>query len=341
MSFNLSDKNADISSSTDGLVSVMQRAGLNREVIQAAWPSWWSNELAEDPSGQAELRFSLARRLGLSPKSLLRERAEFLWQDEACFKHLSTEDPAKRATLTSFGIAIGQLLVRATPQAYSLVGVDALSLRKMVLACRESVDLVGLLSVCWAVGIPVIHLQIFPLATKSMHAMVVRIGERYAILLGRDASYPAPVAFSLAHELGHILLGHLSDAPALVELKDPATSNGSDIQETEADQFGLILLTASPKPSIQTTHGDFNASSLARAALKAAPQHGVEAGTLALIIAHALDKWPVAMTALKFIYDSKRPVWKEVNGIADTQLAWDEISNDAADYVRKVMSLHD
>ena len=64
-------------------------------------------------------------------------------------------------------------------------------------------------------------LRIFPLKNKAMHAMVVRVRGRYAILLGRDATYPAPVAFTLAHELGHVLLGHLGDAPALVDLRDP------------------------------------------------------------------------------------------------------------------------
>ena len=32
-----------------------------------------------------------------------------------------------------------------------------------------------------------------------------------------------------------------------------------------------------------------------------------------------------------------RQVWREVNAIADSQLAWDEMSNDAANYVRNVM----
>ncbi len=36
--------------------------------------------------------------------------------------------------------------------------------------------------------------------------MVVNADGRFAILLGRDASYPAPVAFTLAHELGHVML---------------------------------------------------------------------------------------------------------------------------------------
>ena len=312
---------------------------MSKDAIEAAWPSWWSDELNSDPSGRAELRFALARRLGLSPKSLLGERVEFVWQDEAHFKHVTTEDAAQRAALTSFGMSIGGLLIKATPHASPLGEVDALQLRNAVLAERHFVDLRGLLSICWGIGIPVVHLRVFPLEKKAMHAMVVRIGDRYAILLGRDARYPAPVAFTLAHELGHVLLGHLHGVPALAELKDPATATEKDDQESEAGEFGLTLLTARPEPAIETSLTDFNAPTLADAANRAAPHYRIEPGTLALILAHSRRAWPVAMSALKFIYTSPRPVWRDVNGIAAGQLAWDEIPVDAADYVRSVLGV--
>ena len=328
-------------SNTDNLIRDLRKAGLSKEVIEAAWPSWWSDELAADPSGNAELRFSLARRLGLSPKGLLGERVEFIWHDEACFKHFSTEDEIERATLTSYGMAIGQLLVSATPEFIPLKDVDALYLRNAILADRPFVDLTGILSICWAVGIPVIHLRTFPLSKQAMHAMVVRVRDRYAILLGRNAKYPAPVAFTLAHELGHILLNHLADVPALVDLKDPAVAQSADDQEREADEFGLTLLTAQSKPTIETTVNIFTAPTLANAVIQAGPIYGIEPGTLALVLAHERGVWPVAMTALKFIYDHPRPVWRQVNGIAESQLSWEAIGYDSGDYLRKVMKAYD
>ena len=172
-----------------------------------------------------------------------------------------------------------------------------------------------------------------------MHAMVVRVDDRYAILLGRDSRYPAPVAFTLAHELGHVLLGHLEGVPALAELKDPATATETDDQEYEADRFALTLLTSRPDPDIETSLPDFNAPTLAKAVSRAAPQYKIEPGTLALILAHSRGAWPVAMSALKFIYGSPRPVWRDVNSIADRQLAWDEIPIDAVEYVRSVLGV--
>lgn len=312
-------------------------AGLSDQAIDAAWPSWWSEELACDPSGRAELRFALARKLGVSPRALLGERVEFVWNDEAKFKHLSTEDAAQRAALTSFGVAIGRQLIRATPQDALLDDLDAHSVREAILANQPYVDLSGLLAVCWGIGIPIIYLRVFPLETKSMHAMVVKVNQRYAILLGRDASYPAPVAFTLAHELGHVIKGHLSEAPALIDLKDPATVADPDDQEMEADQFALSLLTGYPAPEFEMSTGDFNAPTLADAVIKAAPQYRIEPGTLALCLAHRTGAWPRTMAALKFIYHRPGLIWQGVNAIADAQIDWGKISPESTEYLHNVM----
>lgn len=204
---------------------------------------------------------------------------------------------------------------------------------------QQFVDLGGLLALCWAVGIPVIHLRVFPLEAKSMHAMVVRVDDRFAILLGRDASYPAPIAFTLAHELGHAVLGHLRDAPALVDLKDPATVVEPDDQESEADQFALSLLTGRPDPEITTSLTSFNAPTLADAVIRAAPSYHIEPGTLALCVAHRTGAWPMAMSALKFIYGQPGPIWKHVNAYAETQIDWGELGSESAEYLQNIMDI--
>ncbi|WP_202966776.1 hypothetical protein [Sphingopyxis sp. C-1] len=320
----------------NSLISLLRRVGISRSAIDAAWPSWWTEEADSSLSGRAELRFALARRLGLEPQPLLGERVEFVWNDEARFKHLSTQDEGQRAALASFGLAIGRLLLRATPAPPSAT-IDAETLRTAILAGSQFVDLSSLVATCWALRIPVIHLRVFPLETKSMHAMVVKEDGRFAILLGRDAGYPAPVAFTLAHEVGHIMLGHLADAPALIDLEDPALSRGKDDQENDADRFALTLLTGSPEPEIVPNLGRFNAPTLAASVLEAGPRHSVEPGMLALCVAHNRNAWPVAMSAMRFIYSEPKPVWREINGIADGELLWDELGDEASHYLRNVM----
>lgn len=305
-------------------------------MIKAAWPSWWRDEADASPSGRAELRFALARRLGLQPKPLLGERVEFIWNDEARFKHLSAENEAQKAALTSFGMSVGRLLLRATPAPTTEI-VPASTLRDAILAGSSFVDLSSLVATFWALRIPVIHLRVFPLEFKAMHAMVVRIDGRFAVLLGRDARYPAPVAFTMAHELGHVMLGHLADAPALVDLEDPVLARDGDDQEDEADRFALTLLTGSSEPDIQTNFERFNAPTLAAAVLDAAALYAVEPGTLALCLAHRRNAWPVAISALSYIYDEQKPVWREVNSIADSELDWEALGDEPARYLHNVM----
>ena len=164
----------------------LRQAGLSDPAINAAWPAWWSDAATVSRSARVELRFALARNLGLSPKSLLGDRVEFVWKDEARFKHLLVKGGEQQSILTSFCITVGRLVLRASPERGPVVGISAEGLRGAVLRSRPFVDLVGLLASCWGLGIPVVHLRVFPLPAKSMHATVVTSGGRYAVLLGRE-----------------------------------------------------------------------------------------------------------------------------------------------------------
>lgn len=323
------------------LTDELRRAGISKAAIEAAWPSWWDAALAASPSGRAELRFALARRLGLRSQPLLGERVEFVWNDEARFKHLTAEDEAARAAMTSFGMAIGKSLLQSVAEGPAMGAIDAARLREALLARRPFADLGGLVSTCWALGIPVIHLRVFPLDAKRMHAMVVHSNGRFAILLGHEARFPAQLAFTLAHELAHIMLGHLAGAPALVDLEDPATAAERDGQELEADGYALTVLTGSSDPTIETNIDDFNAPTLAQAVRRAAPVYRIDPGTLALCLAYRRQSWPVAMAALNRLYPDIGPLWQEVNGVAARQIGWDALTDDASDYLRSVMGLPD
>src|SRR5205085_1367917 len=148
--------------------------GLSEKALNAAWPGWWTDEAEASASGRAELRFSVARRLGLDPGSLLeREQApRFLWREEARFKHLLDEDDLEQAGITSFGRSVASALLNALPERPELpVSLAPLDLRAEILAGRPYVDFVDLLVLCWAVGVPVVHLRVFPWPQKRMAAM--------------------------------------------------------------------------------------------------------------------------------------------------------------------------
>jgi len=318
----------------------LKSVGLSDAAIKAAWPVWWSDAADASTSAQTELRFSLARKLGIEPHSLLEDKKEprFIWRDEAKFKHLSGEGVLEQSAITSFGTAIGRLLIAATPATMAFPQSNASELRGAILRQQQYVRLVDLLSLCWSVGIPVIHLRVFPLRHKRMAAMSVRVDERNAILIGRDSLYPPQVAFHLAHELAHIALGHLTEDPVIVDLESSSlASSGDDPDEIEADRFALELLTGYREPKILSKSKDFNSTQLAHAVLSASPELRIEPGTLALCFGYSTGSWGKTNAAIRLVYSSARPVWSEINRVAAEQLDLDLLPEDSRPFVRATL----
>ncbi len=318
----------------------LKAIGLSDPAIEAAWPEWWSDAADPSPSARLELRFSVARKLGLDPRSLVDEEGipRFVWRDEARFKHLSGESELERAAISSFGRALGSLLVSATAIRGQITQATATGLRNAILRSQQFVRLVDLLALCWSAGFPVAHLRIFPAMQKRMAAMTVRVADRSVILLAKDSMYPAHVAFYLAHELAHILLGHLARDTSIVDLESehPVFST-VDPEEIDADRFALQLLTGRTDPRILPSSGSYNAPALADAALKTAPAVQIEPGTIALCFGYSTQNWAVANSALKFIYSDPKPVWAEVNRLAARELDLDMIPADARSYLNAVL----
>jgi hypothetical protein len=277
----------------------------------------------------------------LDPRSLLEdsEAPRFVWHDNARFKHLAGETNLQRFAIESFGSALGRYLVSATEARPPIDhGVSAAGLRGVILKEQPFVRLLDLLSACWSVNIPVIHLRIFPCLQKRMSAMSVRVGERSAIMLAKDSMYPPHVAFYLAHELAHVSLGHLSKEPIVVDLDlSTLAAQDEDPEEIAADRFALELLTGEAEPKVLPAARRYNSSQLARAALEAAPTLKIEPGTLALCFGYSTGDWATANSAIQQIYPDPKPVWAEVNKVAASQLDFRLIPDDAQSYVRAVM----
>lgn len=326
------------SNQRDGSVSLraqLKELGLAEHLVAAAWPGWWDEAAEASVSAQTELRFSLARKLGLDPQSLVEGSPKFSWRGAGRFKHLTTEDESHRDVLTAFGSALAALLAQAAPSSLVTTEVTPEALRSAVLRRQAFVRLVDLLGICWSLGVPTIHLRLFPLSSKRMAAMAVGTGSRNAVLLGKDSEYPAHIAFYLAHEIGHIALGHVKDPKVLVDFEHlPGSSD--DAEEAAADAFALSLLTGQPHPKVVALSGH-SAKELARVALEAAPNLGIEPGTLALCFGYGTQEWATANAAMSYIYETPKPVWREVNELALTQLDLSRVGEDSADYLRAVL----
>jgi hypothetical protein len=320
----------------------LRQFGYGQSAIDAVWPRWWSDEAEGSLAAHAELRFSVARKLGLDPRPLVdRDEPVFVWAGHAKFKRLAAESHRELDAITSYGISLAQILIRATPGGPSIEGIDAARARNEILATHQFVGLAELLSFCWAVGNPVIHLRVFPFDAQRMAAMCVRVGDRTAVFLARNAEYPAAIAYYLAHEIGHIAAGHVKQGTALVDLSDDADplvkEASGDSEEREADRFGLELLTGDPDILVKTGPHRYTARALADSVLTTGPQLRIEPGTLALCFGHATSDWARTTAALRYIYPNAHAVWREVNRVAHSQLDWRAVPDDAAAFLGSVM----
>ncbi len=172
-----------------------------------------------------------------------------------------------------------------------------------------------------------------------MAAMTVRVGERPVVLLGKDSSYPASIAFYVAHEIAHIALGHLRADDLIVDLEEAALTAGGDDEEQTADAFALEVLTGSRELQVVASAAGAPATArgLAQSALERAAALRIEPGMIAQLFGYSTGEWNKANGALRHIYAQTLPVWREVNGFARTQLDLESIPADAVDFLDAVL----
>lgn len=329
-------------SAADFKKRLIRQAGLSSAIVDAAWPEWWSEQADASDSAKTELRFSIARKLGLDPRTLLDDQApRWIWEDAARFKSFRGDVQGHQPAISSFGMALGRILLAAAEpvDAEFPAHLGPADLRAMLLRNRPIVGLMELLQLAWGLGIPVIHLRAYPLSAKQMSAMSVRINGRFVIFLAKDSQYPAPSAFHLAHELGHIFLDHLAPGQSIVDLGglgDPEDEDADD-EEQQADAFAMELLTGDPELRLEIEGEGRAARRLAEQARAIEQQYRIEAGVVALSYGFQTTNWATAIASLSHIYQQPFPVWKAVNRIAERNIRWSELEDESESYVRAVM----
>lgn len=324
---------------------LIRQGGLAPSIVDAAWPDWWSEQADASDSARTELRFSIARKLGLDPRTLLDDQTpRWIWEDTARFKSFRGDVNAHLPAISSFGMALARILLGATQQAGVEFpnGLGAAQLRAWTLKSRPIVGLLELVQLAWGFGIPVIHLRAYPFSAKQMSAMSVCLNGRFVIFLAKDSQYPAPSAFHLAHELGHIFLGHLVSGQSIVDLGglgDPEDDEGDD-EEQQADAFAMELLTGDPDLTLHIEGEGRAARRLAEQALVVQQERRIEAGIVALAYGHQTENWSTAIASLSHIYEQPFPVWQAVNDIAERNIQWPELEDESESYLRAVMGRH-
>ena len=315
----------------------MKETGYNSDYFKAVWPRWWSEESSSDPTAQAELRFSIARRLGLSPRSLLAHKVEFIWDDKVQFKGLRINSEFENKALVALGRSIARLLIRGVnhDSGSHIFDLSSMDIRKLILDEQQCVNLENLLALYWSLSIPVIQTNLLPLGTKGMDAMVVTESGRFVVILARQSTTSASLAYILAHELGHIKCRHLEEIPIYVDVD---THKDLDEIEREANCFALELLTGNREIEFDENTYPNNADTLAKAVRKVGYEERIEPGTLALCYGYYTGRWAIATSAVKLLYENEDCSANKINSLALQQLDTSNLSVESLSYLKRVMN---
>ena len=313
--------------------------GLTRTYVKkTALPSWWDDDVALNPSGYAQGLLLLSRHLGLDLSTLQAEDEPLRLRDFGTCKF------KKRSDVSEDDLALARVLAtRAAQLAASAIStppvpipINADEIRQQILGDDARwVGLNELLRYCWSIGLPVLHLDHFPKNAKRPDGFAARVNGRPVIVLCRHAKYSAWLLFILAHELGHLALGHVPEEGTLID--QALDENSLDEEEQQANAFAMELLTGKASRRCIAADRWPNAEGLAKSALEIGRKSMIDPGHVVLNYAHSMGGafFPVGLAALK-ILDPRDDAVAKVRSKMAEKLDWSRLPEDSSEFLMKI-----
>ncbi|MFP3503248.1 ImmA/IrrE family metallo-endopeptidase [Burkholderia sp. SIMBA_062] len=306
------------------LYSRLSGCGINRKFAKRLLPEWWDDSIAENPSGLLQAQIIIAHSLNLDLNSLRDPGSVVQFRSaQRKFKHSKAVDKVSIQLSAEYATGMAKLAVQAMETPFSAPPRDAIAIRNTILKARPQVDLEGLLAYCSAAGIAVLHIGELP--GKKMDAVAVKQAGRAAIVLSRKAK-SSYLLFHLAHEIGHIAMGHLGDTDGT--LIDAAIVADGDADEREADKFAIQLLNGS-EVKYTSKNRFMTGAELAAAAVRLGAQQHIDAGHIVLNYGHVAGNFPLANAAMGYLPGNQSGP-QLVNSHLRTSLNWQDLSEDQA-----------
>lgn len=317
----------------------LSTVGLARPYVRAiALPDWWDDNVASSPAGYAEALLYLSRHLGLALDSLQDDSKPLALRDfgPCKFKKTAGTNDDDLALARAIGTRAAQLAATAMAKPFNGQLASPLEIRLHILDRGASwVGLEELLAYCWSIGIPVIFLAQFPRGAKKVQGLSAMFKGRPVIVLSKKAKPTAWLLFILAHELGHIATGHLTEGTVLVD--QDVDKNERDVEEDQANSFALELITGERDCRVYTSGRWPNADELAERARQIGNEFHIDPGHIVLNYAHTMgdEFWPVASAALKKLEPhANAPAL--VRSVLAGKLDWSALPQDGFEFMMRI-----
>jgi hypothetical protein len=318
----------------------LRAAGLGTSYVKSTLlPDWWDDSLAGTKSGFLHGLSFIAHRAGIQVGTLMRQDQAIEPKDfgQVRFKKPKDADSSKIKWAKNIAAAAAQLIADIVSKPFENPGASAADLRKQIARATGSktVTLPALLDLTWDHGIPVVFVGHLPPGSRRMDGMAAQLDGRPVIVTSKKSVHTAWLAFVIAHELGHICLGHVNNKIVVDE-----SINGSDTspEEAQANSFAVELLTGTPRANYDL--GTFVPSTVVRLAKEISFAKNVDPGVV--ILNHAFHRagsanWGMVKRALKQLEpDANAP--KQICERMLKELDLKGLDEDQREYVERLAS---
>jgi|GEM_PF-1539600 len=204
------------------------------------------------------------------------------------FKTITSSDP-NASPLLALAAAAARIVRRHVNLPKPEPVPDVATARSQMLDPSGQVTLASLVEWTWHRGIPVIPLH----GKGGFCAAVLSIDGTHAVIIKETREHLAYWLFDLAHELGHIALGHVHDENLVdVDALSPTGRKGNqDAQEEAANRFALELLLGDADSLVREVQREAQGSYLRfkGAVVTVARRANVNAGLLGVVAAYELE----------------------------------------------------
>lgn len=325
----------------DRLLSI----GFTQEFVkQQVLPDWWCPEFEESDGAVIEAASYAARRLNLDLGSILDNQGDIAFAaiGQPKYKSQQGSDIEKMAIPTALSHRIAELVSHACTKEYQpLEQMLVKQIRETLIENNGVVSLESLLQFCWQKGIPVIHCNNFPKKTTKFQGMTTWVQERPVIIISLNDTSPSRLLFIAAHELGHIHKKHVSSENEFMIDKN-IDLDSVDEEEVEANEFAGELLLGKADISYQLPP-QYSGQRLADHCLKIAARDCLSPGLVAWNYGwskKSKDQWQIARKAVN-ILEPEANGSIQINHYLQSQLDWDQLSEDNQDHLRSFLRLED
>ncbi len=314
--------------------------GFNKKYIREyGLPNWWDDELNDKPFAVLEGAGYIADNFNIDLKSLLvpEEEVKFNPLPHTKFKQHNSKNKEHPHVAQTLASRVAEVISYGTNIEYNNLPNNAQTIREEILSNHKTVNLESLLDYCWSKGIAVGYVNNFPKKIKKFVGMIQWQEDYPIIILSANNTHRAKFTFDLAHELGHLALGHLREG---ILIDESLEFNSNNDEEKQANQFAVHLLL--DKYDNYLGNNKFkNAENLTQYVIKfVIPKlPNIEPDAIILNYGwHNKNCFGLAMAALKILKVSTDGQTLINNYLAD-QLDWDRFSDENYEYLERALGV--